>query len=144
MSASLLGMLPKGLVLLISISLAAAVIKLAKKKVLVQNLYSVETLSHVDTLCLDKTGTITEGKMKVTNVTSYKDQLLPIDFTNIMTAYVNEMDDRNGTFQALKNYYQGNYELEIDHKIQFSSERKWSSISFSDLDNCSWSSREIN
>ena len=132
-SASLLGMLPKGLVLLISISLAAAVIKLAKKKVLVQNLYSVETLSHVDTLCLDKTGTITEGKMKVTNVTSYKDQLLPIDFTNIMTAYVNEMDDRNGTFQALKNYYQGNYELEIDHKIQFSSERKWSSISFSDL-----------
>ena len=60
-AAALLGMLPKGLVLLISISLATGVIKLAKKKVLVQDLYSVETLAHVDTLCLDKTGTITVG-----------------------------------------------------------------------------------
>ena len=67
-SAALLGMLPKGLVLLISISLATGVIKLAKKKVLVQDLYSVETLAHVDTLCLDKTGTITEGEPKVTDI----------------------------------------------------------------------------
>ena len=66
-AAALLGMLPKGLILLISISLATGVIKLAKKKVLVQDLYSVETLAHVDVLCLDKTGTITEGKMQVSN-----------------------------------------------------------------------------
>ena len=55
-SAALLGMLPKGLVLLISVSLAAGVIRLAKMKILVQNIYSLETLSRVDTLCLDKTG----------------------------------------------------------------------------------------
>ena len=61
-AAGLLGMLPKGLVLLISIALAAGVISLAKKDVLVQELYALETLAHVDVLCLDKTGTITEGR----------------------------------------------------------------------------------
>lgn len=55
-------MLPKGLVLLISIALTTGVTKLAKKRILVQDMYSIETLAHVDTLCLDKTGTITEGK----------------------------------------------------------------------------------
>ena len=58
-SAGLLGMLPKGLVLLMSVSLAAGVTKLAKQKILIQDIYSLETLAHVDTLCLDKTGTIT-------------------------------------------------------------------------------------
>ncbi|MFR2885145.1 MAG: hypothetical protein ACLTCB_02315 [Merdibacter sp.] len=60
-AAGLLGMLPKGLVLLISVSLAAGTTKLARKKVLVQNLYSLESLAYVDTLCLDKTGTVTTG-----------------------------------------------------------------------------------
>ena len=64
-AAALLGMLPKGLVLLISVSLATGVIRLAKMKILVQNIYSLETLAHVDVLCLDKTGTITDGKLKV-------------------------------------------------------------------------------
>ena len=67
-AAALLGMLPKGLVLLISISLATGVIRLAKMKILVQNIYSLETLAHVDTLCLDKTGTITNGKLTVDTV----------------------------------------------------------------------------
>ena len=60
-AAALLGMLPKGLVLLISISLAAGIAMLAKKQVLVQELFALETLAHVDTLCLDKTGTLTQG-----------------------------------------------------------------------------------
>ena len=60
-AAALLGMLPKGLVLLITISLESGVIKLAKKQVLVQELYSIESLAHIDTICLDKTGTITTG-----------------------------------------------------------------------------------
>lgn len=64
-STALLGMLPKGIALLTITSLLTAVIKLGMRKVLVQEMYSVETLAHVDTLCLDKTGTITEGKMKV-------------------------------------------------------------------------------
>ena len=63
-SAALLGMLPKGLVLLISVSLAAGVSRMAKHKVLIQDLYSLETLANVDTLCLDKTGTITTGDLR--------------------------------------------------------------------------------
>lgn len=58
-------MLPKGLVLLISVSLSTGVIRLAKQKILVQNIYALETLAHVDTICLDKTGTITNGTLKV-------------------------------------------------------------------------------
>ena len=72
-AAALLGMLPKGLVLLISVSLAAGVIRLAKMKILVQNIYSLETLAHVDTLCLDKTGTITDGNLKVRSVVPMTD-----------------------------------------------------------------------
>ena len=67
-AAALLGMLPKGLVLLISVSLATGVIRLAKAKILVQNIYSLETLAHVDVLCLDKTGTLTVKQPQVTRV----------------------------------------------------------------------------
>ena len=132
-AAALLGMLPKGLVLLISISLAAGVIKLAKKKVLVQDLYSVETLAHVDTLCLDKTGTITEGKMQVSNVETFNEEIMPISVNQALSAFVNEIGDNNGTFQALKEYFKENDTFEVDYKNSFSSERKWSSISFKDI-----------
>lgn len=132
-AAALLGMLPKGLVLLISISLATGVIKLAKKKVLVQDLYSVETLAHVDTLCLDKTGTITEGKMKVSNVEIFNDKIMSISIEQALSAFVNEIGDNNGTFQALKEHFNGNDNFEVNYKNQFSSERKWSSISFNGI-----------
>ena len=132
-AAALLGMLPKGLVLLISISLATGVIKLAKKKVLVQDLYSVETLAHVDTLCLDKTGTITEGKMQVSNVETFNEEIMPISVNQALSAFVNEIGDNNGTFQALKEYFKENDTFEVDYKNSFSSERKWSSISFKDI-----------
>lgn len=87
-AAALLGMLPKGLVLLISVSLAAGVIRLAKMKILVQNIYSLETLAHVDTLCLDKTGTITDGNLKVHSVIPMTD--LPrgeVDYDRICEEY---------------------------------------------------------
>lgn len=132
-AAALLGMLPKGLVLLISISLATGVIKLAKKKVLVQDLYSVETLAHVDTLCLDKTGTITEGKMRVSNVEIFNEEIMPISVYQALSAFVSEIGDNNGTFQALKDYFKGNDSFEVEYKNQFSSERKWSSISFKNI-----------
>ena len=74
-AAALLGMLPKGLVLLISVSLAAGVIRLSRMKILVQNIFSLETLAHVDTLCLDKTGTLTDGKLKICSI-------IPADFSS--------------------------------------------------------------
>ena len=132
-AAALLGMLPKGFVLLTSISLETGVIKLAKKQVLVQDLYSVETLAHIDTLCLDKTGTITEGKMKVIEVEKYNEDILPDTLENIMNSYVNVADDSNATFIALKNYFKGETKYEKVSDISFSSERKWSSITFKNL-----------
>ena len=132
-AAALLGMLPKGFVLLTSISLETGVIKLAKKQVLVQDLYSVETLAHIDTLCLDKTGTITEGKMKVVDVEKYNESVLPDTFENILCSYVKETDDSNNTFMALKNYFEGEGKYEKISDISFSSERKWSSVTFKDL-----------
>ena len=86
-------MLPKGLVLLITISLESGVIKLAKKQVLVQELYSIESLAHIDTICLDKTGTITTGKMKVSEVEMYDEAVLPKSFDEMMIAFVNGDDD---------------------------------------------------
>lgn len=132
-AAALLGMLPKGFVLLTSISLETGVIKLAKKQVLVQDLYSVETLAHIDTLCLDKTGTITEGKMKVIEVEKYNENILPDTLENIMNSYVNVADDSNSTFIALKNYFKGEAKYEKISDISFSSERKWSSVTLKDL-----------
>ena len=129
-SAALLGMLPKGLVLLITIALESGVIKLAKKQVLVQELYSIESLAHIDTICLDKTGTITKGKMHVSEIKMYNEKILPRSFNDMMVAFVNGMDDNNATFYAFKKYFKGNNFYEIADKIAFSSERKWSSISF--------------
>lgn len=105
-AAALLGMLPKGLVLLISVSLATGVIRLAKMKILVQNIYSLETLAHVDVLCLDKTGTITDGKLKVKYVIPM-DRDEEINLTEdeekqLVRAYLDASDDNNVTFQALQ------------------------------------------
>lgn len=129
-SAGLLGMLPKGLVLLITIALESGVIKLAKKNVLVQELYSIESLAHIDTICLDKTGTITTGKMKVSRIEMYNEKVLPKTFNEMMTAFVNGMEDNNATFKALQDYFKGDMVYEKIDNIPFSSERKWSSISF--------------
>lgn len=129
-SAALLGMLPKGLVLLITIALESGVIKLAKRMVLVQEAYSIESLAHIDTICLDKTGTITKGKMKVSEVKMYEEKLLPKPFSEMMTAFVNGMEDNNETFKALKKYFRGDNNFEKVSRVAFSSERKWSSISF--------------
>ena len=129
-AAALLGMLPKGLILLITIALESGVIKLAKKDVLVQELYSIESLAHIDTICLDKTGTITRGEMRVSEIKKYNEKILPHSFNDMMTAFINGMDDNNATFHAFKKYFKGDNSFEIADKVAFSSERKWSSISF--------------
>ena len=85
--AALLGMIPEGLVLLTSVALAVGSINLAKRKTLVQELYCIETLARVDTLCLDKTGTITEGNMQVERI-----QALNADEKEILLILANMMD----------------------------------------------------
>lgn len=131
-AAALLGMLPKGLVLLISIALTTGVIKLAKKRILVQDMYSIETLAHVDTLCLDKTGTITEGKMKVQKEVVLNKQYQKI-FPLIMGSYLSESTDNNITMQAIREHYDLSNRYGADNVLSFSSERKWGAIHFSEL-----------
>lgn len=130
-AAALLGMLPKGLVLLISVSLATGVIRLAKMKILVQNLYSLETLAHVDTLCLDKTGTITDGKLKVCRKVSML-ALPQNEMEGLVQAYMEACEDNNATFEALKKAFPPKSTYQPVYKIPFSSKRKWGSVSFED------------
>lgn len=131
-TAGLLGMLPKGLVLLTSVSLANGVTRLAKKNILIQDLYSLETLSHVDVLCLDKTGTITDGKMKVEEVIEL-DSLNNHKTHDIIGSYLNICDDNNATFQAISTYFNENSLYECVNKIPFSSIRKWSAVEFKEI-----------
>ena len=131
-AAALLGMLPKGLVLLISIALTTGVIKLAKKRILVQDMYSIETLAHVDTLCLDKTGTITEGKMKVQKAIILHDKYEEI-FPQIIGSYLSESTDNNITMQAIRDHYEVSNRFGAKEVLAFSSERKWGAIEFPEI-----------
>lgn len=131
-AAALLGMLPKGLVLLISIALTTGVTKLAKKRILVQDMYSIETLAHVDTLCLDKTGTITEGKMSIQRV----EALHPVyenAISEIMGTYLAESSDNNITMRALRDYFDVSNRYDVREKLAFSSDRKWGAMEFPEL-----------
>lgn len=131
-AAALLGMLPKGLVLLISIALATAVTKLAKKRILVQDMYAVETLAHVDMLCLDKTGTITEGKMQVAKTTELS-SLSHEEVLAILGSYLHESTDNNITMQAIREGFVESQTYSATAALAFSSERKWGAIHFENL-----------
>ena len=125
--AAVLGMIPEGLVLLTSVALTLGTMRLAREKTLVQELFCIETLARVDTLCLDKTGTITKGTMCV-------DQVIPLevetDISHIMGNLMGALEDNNATFQALRSYYPGRRDFALDHAIPFSSERKYSGACF--------------
>lgn len=123
--AAVIGMIPEGLVLLTSTVLAVSVIRLSKSKVLVQELYCIETLARVDTLCLDKTGTLTEGIMEV------KDYI-PIncsesEMINILANIAKASEDENSTIEAIRNQFKEiTKEFKPMQKVAFSSKNKWS------------------
>lgn len=129
--AALIGMIPEGLVLLTSSVMAVSVIRLSKYKVLVQQLYCIESLARVDVICLDKTGTLTEGKMQVVDLVPYKDQKKE-ELEKLITAYVKNTKDNNSTMMALKEQFQKESKEVAKNTIPFSSERKFSAIEFQD------------
>ena len=126
--AALIGMIPEGLVLLISVILAVSVIRLSRRGALVQELFSIEMLSRVDVLCLDKTGTITQGAMQV-------DQVVPLGEESVETlraaaaAVVAATGDENPTAAAVGELCpeSGWHAAAV---VPFSSARKWSGASF--------------
>ena len=119
-AGALVGMIPEGLILLVSVSLAVAAMKLAKKKVLVQELYCVETLARVDVLCFDKTGTITTGNMNVVEI----DEKVASE----LSSYLAYFEDENATSRALKNYLTCEKKWDVDEIGAFSSKNKYSYI----------------
>ena len=205
MVAAVLGMIPEGLVLLTSVALTLGALKLAQKKTLVQELYCIETLARVDTLCLDKTGTITEGTMCVESVESYppvyeeisdeasenktesgernndgtksseltegsaaseasavsaaeaiakedgssillpqeeaetgaektrqEDTVKIREIEHIMGNLLSVLKDQNATADALRARFKVAQDMELDHVIPFSSDRKYSGAAFKD------------
>ncbi|HJB16260.1 MAG TPA: cation-translocating P-type ATPase [Candidatus Blautia excrementipullorum] len=154
MVAGVLGMIPEGLVLLTSVALTLGALVLANRKTLVQELYCIETLARVDTLCLDKTGTITEGTMCVERVELYRpekavktedkeeteetspdEKALPDtaetkDIDHIVCNLMYVLKDQNATADALRRRFPAKRDMTADHVIPFSSERKYSGAVF--------------
>ena len=125
--AAVLGMIPEGLVLLTSVALALGAVRLARRSTLVRELFCIETLARVDTLCLDKTGTITEGHLCVQGEESVKED---IDLEQLMGRMVGALGDENETFQALRQHYKRNQSTNTKLVLPFSSERKFSGVVF--------------
>ena len=149
-------MIPCGMALLASVAMATGVVKLAQNKTLAQDLYSVESLSRVNTLCLDKTGTLTDGSMTLEETIildkSYNEESLD----RLMSSYLDAFNEANQTSTALLNkfgklveriddYGQKNSsnafrkkfknldQLEVNDRIHFSSARKYSAVEFEGL-----------
>ena len=120
--AGIIGMIPEGLVLLTSIALTAGVVKMAKKNVVIERLHGIEILSCVDVLCLDKTGTITDGTMEVVDLIKLTEKE---DIENII-ANINTEEANNSTDKALKKKYGVKDSLKVEGRIPFSSAKKCS------------------
>lgn len=124
---SIVAMIPSGLYLTTSVTLFVAMINLAREKALVQDSYSVESLARVDVLCLDKTGTITDGTMFVEDEIIYDHS---IDANLIAYNIMNAFEERNPTSLAILDKYYTEVKLEIENKLPFSSSRKKSAVQF--------------
>lgn len=129
--AALIAMIPEGLVLLTSTVLAVSVLRLAKDKVLVKQLYCIETLARVDTICFDKTGTLTQGDMLVKDVVLVDKKQ---NLTDIMNDFCSSMNEDNATMKALKLYFCKNSKREVKEVVPFSSERKYTEVTFENGD----------
>lgn len=132
-AGSIIGMIPAGMFLLTSVALAVSVVRLAKKRTLVQELYCIEMLARVNVLCLDKTGTLTDGSMKVREMINisnnkYDDK----NISKIIASIVGAFHEANHTAIALKSYF-GKGSLTAEKSIPFSSERKFMGCTFHKL-----------
>lgn len=130
-STVVIGMIPSGMFLLTTMALAVGIINLSTHHTLIQDMYSLEMLARVDVLCLDKTGTITDGNMKVNKV-------IPLNgndeksVANIMACLQKSLNDNNQTAKALNEYFSNlmSNELTATGVLHFSSKRKLSAVSF--------------
>ena len=134
MVAAVIGMIPEGLYLLASVALAVSAMRLASKKVLLHDMKSIETLARVNVLCVDKTGTITEDSMCVSEVAkakAYDEEKMP-DLNRMIGDFVKGMDADNSTMRAMKEHFTEHSEKVPEKVIPFSSTVKYSGVIFKD------------
>ena len=128
--AALIGMIPEGLILLTEIAFAVAIINLGKYRVLVQIMPAVEMLARIDTLCLDKTGTLTTGKMLVKSFVPLTDEYDEEALKAVISTCVWQQQTQNATQKALEAYFDKPYAWKVSQRVSFSSKRKWSGVRF--------------
>ncbi len=130
--AALIGMIPEGVILLTSVTLALSTIRLARKNTLVQELFCIETLARVDTICCDKTGTITKGEMEVVDVINLNESVDNIK--SILKTMFDDLEDNNPTASAIRSYSKSSNKLDLELiKTQpFSSDIKCSGVTYKD------------
>ena len=130
-STVVIGMIPAGMMLLTSVALAVGIIKLARHKTLVQDLYSLEMLARVDTICFDKTGTITDGNMSVSQLVTLEEDKQ--EYNKIISSLVGALKDNNQTAEALKNKFGDEVHHNAISKIPFNSKIKLSAVTFENI-----------
>ena len=129
--AALIGMIPEGLYLLTSIAIAVGVLRLSRRKVLVRDMNCVEILARVDTLCVDKTGTITEPGMDVDRFILLDEENFPEEsVTEMLAAFYDNMDADNDTGRAMAERFRQDSDWEAADIVPFTSDTKWSGITF--------------
>ncbi|MDR1589589.1 MAG: HAD-IC family P-type ATPase [Oscillospiraceae bacterium] len=131
--AALIGMIPEGLYLLVSVALTVSIMRLAKKRTLVHEMRCIETLARVDVLCVDKTGTITEPTMTAKDVVLLcEDRFIRADIDMIMADYIGNMSSDNETMAALRAFFTGKPGRRAARSMMFSSSAKYGGVSFGD------------
>ena len=130
-TTALIGMIPQGLYLMTTIALSAGVIELSKKNTLVQDIYCIEMLARVDVLCLDKTGTITDGTMSVLRYIE-KHKGIDHSVSDIISSMNFALQETNSTSKALEKYFGLSEKLKAVDVLPFSSDRKFSAVTFDD------------
>ncbi len=128
-TAAIIGMIPEGLYLLVSVALAVSVFRLSKRKTLVHDMKCIEALARVDVLCVDKTGTVTENLMKVGGVVPVGD-LSEEDVTSLISDFTGNMAADNNTMQSLKMHFGKGVYRTAEKIIPFNSTIKCSLVSF--------------
>lgn len=125
-TAGLITLIPEGLVLLMSVTFAVAAVRLARRNTLVQQMSATESLASVDTICVDKTGTLTEGELRFAAV-EYADGVDPKSGAAALGRFAASAGDRNKTLETIAGEFPGRAEA-VSGEVPFSSEWKWSGV----------------